>query len=81
MGKPTIRQLRDAAPVSKAWASLILSEDENAAPPSRALAVHIYRQTGWKPLVLAELSEEEIDAVEKAEIAAGALPLKKATAA
>lgn len=78
MGKPTIRQLMDAVPISKAWASVILSEDMQAAPPSRALAVHIYRQTGWKPPVIADLSNEEIDAVEKAETAAGALPLKAA---
>lgn len=76
MGKPTIRQLMQSAPVSKGWASAILSGEA----PSRALAVHIYRQTGWKAAGLAELSEEEIEAVEKAEIAAGALPLKKAAA-
>ena len=75
MGKPTIRELMDAAPVSKAWASGILS---GSVVPSRALAVHIYRQTGWKPGVLAHLSDTQIDAVEQAEIAAEALPLKAA---
>lgn len=75
MGKPTIRELMDAAPISKAWASGILS---GAVTPSRALAVHVYRQTGWKAPVIAHLSDEQIDAVEQAEIAAKALPLKAA---
>lgn len=75
MGKPTIRQLMDVAPIGKGWAAGILS---GKVTPSRALAVHVYRQTGWKPAVLAHLSDEQIDAVEKAEIAAEALPLKAA---
>lgn len=75
MGKPTIRELRAAAPLSKGWAAGILS---GTVTPSRAMAVHIYRQTGWKPSVLAHLSDEQIDAVEQAEIAAKALPLKAA---
>jgi hypothetical protein len=75
MGKPTIRQLMDAAPISKGWASAILSGEKT---PSRALAVHIYRQTGWPAPVIAHLSDEQIEAVEEAETAAKALPLKAA---
>lgn len=75
MGKPTIRELRSVAPLSKGWAAGILS---GSVVPSRAMAVHIYRQTGWKPKVLEHLSDAQIDAVEQAEIAAKALPLTKA---
>jgi transcriptional regulator with XRE-family HTH domain len=71
MGKPTIRQLMDAVGISKSYASIILSGKQD---PSRPLAIHIYRQTGWKADLIANLSDAEIDTLEDAEKVAGKLP-------
>lgn len=55
-----------AAPlnISKGHASEILS-GKRERKPSRWLAIRIYRQTGWKHPVIAELTEEEIGVVER----------------
>lgn len=63
MTQPSIAALMDAVGISKTYASDILG---NRQPPSRALAVHIFRKTGWKAPVIADLSEPQIDVLEQA---------------
>jgi len=61
----------DATGISKAYASVILSGRQ---APSRPLALHIYRQTGWKAPLIADYSDAEIASLEEAERVAGTLP-------
>lgn len=55
-----------AAPlnISKGHASEILSGARDRKP-SRWLAIRIYRATGWKHPVIASLTDEEIDLLER----------------
>jgi hypothetical protein len=61
MSKPTFTQLVDATGISKGYASDILNEKQ---PPSRSLAIYIYRKTGWRHPVLDGLSDEQVDVLE-----------------
>ena len=61
---PTISELREATGISQSYASMILS---GVRPPSRGLAVHIFRKTEWRHSILDGLSDEEIDLLERLE--------------
>lgn len=57
----TPTELTKAAGISMPYASQILSGER---PPSRPLAIHIFRRTGWKHDVIADLSGDQIDLLE-----------------
>jgi hypothetical protein len=59
---PTIAELREVASISQSYASMILSGDRT---PSRPLAIHIFRRTAWKHPLIAGLSDEQIDTLER----------------
>lgn len=61
MQKPTVKELVEAAGISKGYASDILSDTQ---PPSRRAAIHILRTTGWRHALLDGLSDEQIDVLE-----------------
>jgi hypothetical protein len=48
------------------YASEILSGARNRVP-SRPLAIHILRTTGWRHPLLADLTDEQIDTLEQIE--------------
>lgn len=52
--------------ISKSHASEILS-GARERKPSRALAIRIYRQTGWKHPVIADLDDDDIDLLARIE--------------
>lgn len=52
--------------ISKGHASEILSGARDRKP-SRWLAIRIYRETGWKHPVIASLTDEDIDVLERIE--------------
>jgi len=60
MDKPRPRDLMQVVDISKSYASVILN---GAQPPSRPLAIAIYRQTGWKHDCIASLSDKQIEAL------------------
>lgn len=57
---PLISDLRETG-ISQSYASMILS---GARQPSRPLAIHIFRKTGWKHPLIADLTEEQMDVLE-----------------
>lgn len=61
---PRTKELADAAGISKSYASEILS---GSRAPSRPLAIHIYRKTGWRHSLLDELSDEQLRVLESVE--------------
>lgn len=61
---PTIAELRDAAGISQSYASMILA---NTRQPSRPLAIHILRTTGWRHPLIADLTDEQITMLEQIE--------------
>lgn len=62
--KPSTSELAEKAGISKSYASEIVN---GKRPPSRGLAIHIFRQTGWKPEPIAMLTDAEIDDLERLE--------------
>ncbi len=64
MDKPTTSELARKAGISKSYASEILG---TARKPSRPLAIHIFRSTGWKHDLIADLSDEQMDVLETVE--------------
>lgn len=64
MSTPRTTELAVAAGISKSHASDILN---NKRKPSRALAIHIYRKTGWRHDIIASLTEAQIDLLETVE--------------
>jgi transcriptional regulator with XRE-family HTH domain len=64
MSKPTFSELVEATGISRGYASDILNGKQ---APSRPLAVHIYRKTGWRHPLLAGLSDEQLDVLESIE--------------
>lgn len=58
---PKPARLAEAVGISRSYASEILS---GVRRPSRPLAVHIYRKTGWRHRSLAELSDEQMTVLE-----------------
>lgn len=61
MEKPRVTDLAAAIGISKTYASDILAGKQ---PPSRPLAIHIYRKTGWRHSLLDGLSDEQLDVLE-----------------
>jgi transcriptional regulator with XRE-family HTH domain len=61
---PTTTDLARSAGISKSYASEILS---GKRAPSRPLAIHILRATGWVHDSIATLSEEQILVLEQVE--------------
>lgn len=64
MEKPRTTDLATGAGISKSYASEILSGERK---PSRALAIHIMRKTGWRHSLIADLSDEQIGMLEQIE--------------
>jgi hypothetical protein len=60
MTKPRVTELAKAAGISKTYASDILAGKQ---PPSRPLAIHILKSTGWRHDRLADLTDADIDAL------------------
>lgn len=68
MQKPAPKALCDAAGISPAYASMILSEDDSKRrTPPRPLAILIFRATGWKHASIADLTEEQMAVLEQIE--------------
>lgn len=59
-----VKDLCEAVGISKSYASMILSGRQK---PSRPLAIHIFRATGWKAKPIASLSDAQIDMLEQVE--------------
>lgn len=57
MDKPNLRSLMEAVPLSKSYAAVILNGKQ--APPLN-LAALIYRETGWRHSLVAEMSDEAL---------------------
>lgn len=55
-------ELSRAAGISLSYASEIVNRKRD---PSRSLAIHILRQTGWRHEVLGDLSDEDIATLER----------------
>jgi transcriptional regulator with XRE-family HTH domain len=64
MEKPTFTALVDATGISRGYASDILNGKQ---APSRALAIHIFRKTGWRHSLIADLTAEQMDVLEAVE--------------
>lgn len=60
--KPTQRELMDKVGISQPYASLILAGKRQ---PPKPLAVHIYRVTGWRHEVLADIAETDLAIIER----------------
>lgn len=61
---PQTADLSEAASISLSYASEIANGKRQ---PSRPLAIHIFRRTGWRHDVLADLTSEQIDMLEQIE--------------
>lgn len=61
MEKPSLKTAMEVAGISKSYAWDVLNDKQ---APSRPLAVHLYRRTGWKHPCIASLTEEQIAASE-----------------
>lgn len=61
--KPSQTELR-AVGISQTYASLILNKKKD---PSRPLAIHIYRKTGWRHDSIADLTEDQMKVLEEIE--------------
>ena len=61
MEKPTLSVLATGARISKSYGSEILN---GIREPSRSLAIHIFRCTGWKHSSIAGLTDEQITVLE-----------------
>ena len=64
MDKPTFTELVEATGISRGYASDILNDKQ---PPSRALAIHIYRKTGWRHSLIDGLTDEQLEVLEAVE--------------
>lgn len=61
---PGTMELADKAGISKSYASEIVN---GKRPPSRPLAIHIMRVTGWRHSLLDGLSDAHIEMLEAVE--------------
>jgi transcriptional regulator with XRE-family HTH domain len=59
--KPRTKDIASQAGISKSYESEILN---GVRAPSRPLAIHIYRKTGWRHSLIADLSDEQLDVLE-----------------
>ncbi|WP_141134035.1 helix-turn-helix domain-containing protein [Sphingopyxis indica] len=64
MTKPKTSVLARDAGISPSYASEVLS---GTRKPSRALAIRIFRKTGWRHPLLDGLTDEQIDTLEAVE--------------
>ena len=65
MGKPPqTADLSSAAGISLSYASEIANGKRQ---PSRPLAIHIFRKTGWRHDILADLTDEQMTMLEQIE--------------
>ena len=64
MEKPRVTDLAADASISKTYASDILAGQQ---APSRPLAIHILRKTGWRHSILSGLTDAQIDLLETVE--------------
>lgn len=63
MEKPTVTDLAGKAGISKSYACEILG----TRIPARPLAIHIFRVTGWKHPIIAELTDDQLAVLESIE--------------
>lgn len=56
--------MAEVAGISLPYASQIMS---GARKPARSLAIHIFRKTGWKHELIADLTDEQIAVLEQVE--------------
>lgn len=61
MTKPTFTELVETTGISRGYASDILTGRQ---PPSRSLAIHIFRKTGWRHAMLDGLTDDQLDVLE-----------------
>ncbi len=61
---PSTADLSDKAVISLSYASEIVNGKRR---PSRPLAIHIFRCTGWKHSSIADLTDEQIATLETVE--------------
>lgn len=64
MDIPAVSDIVAQAGISKSYASEIRS---GVRKPSRPLAIHIFRKTGWRHSLIADLSDEQIAVLEQVE--------------
>lgn len=64
MDIPAVSDIVAQAGISKSYASEIRS---GVRKPSRSLAIHIFRKTGWRHSLIADLSDEQIAVLETIE--------------
>lgn len=65
MTLPGTMELARAVGISKSYASQILSDDPaQQRAPSRPLAIHIYRRTGWRHASIADLTDDQLATLE-----------------
>lgn len=57
-------ELAEQASISQSYASMILS---GSRTPPRSLAIHIFRSTGWRHAIIADLTDAQIDLLETVE--------------
>lgn len=68
MDKPTPKELCDATGMSPSYASMILNgEGPTKRTPPRPLAIFIFRKTGWRHESIADLSEDDMETLERIE--------------
>lgn len=68
MQTPTPSELARATGISIPYASQIMSDKpEKARTPPRSLAIHIFRQTGWRHPLIADLTDGQIAVFEEIE--------------
>lgn len=61
METPRTSELAIKAGISKSYASEILNAKR---APSRPLAIHIFRSTGWRHPLIADLTDEQMATLE-----------------
>lgn len=65
MDAPTPTELAGAAQISVPYASQILNDHpKHGRIPPPALAVHIFRSTGWRHPSIAALTDEQLNGIE-----------------
>ncbi|UQS94868.1 Cro/CI repressor [Pseudanabaena phage Pam1] len=64
MDTPRTSELASKAGISKSYASEILKAKRR---PSRPLAIHIFRSTGWRHPSIADLTDEQMATLEAIE--------------
>ena len=64
MERPSQQELIAKAGIGQSYASMILNGKRT---PPRPLAIRIFRRTGWKHDVIADLTDEQIELLEQVE--------------